>query len=120
MSGGALLLYAVYAARGLDMRLPRATWPAMAALAATNIFGWHLFSILGVQALASGRAAVEIHGAYGYSDEFPVERYLRNSRGAVIYEGTREIHTLMQAEYEMGYRHNRSLRCELPGWPFEG
>jgi drug/metabolite transporter (DMT)-like permease len=58
MSGGALLLYAVYAARGLDMRLPRAAWPAMAALAATNIFGWHLFSILGVQALASGRAAI--------------------------------------------------------------
>jgi drug/metabolite transporter (DMT)-like permease len=58
MSGGALLLYAVYAARGLDMRLPRATWPAMSALAATNIFGWHLFSILGVQALASGRAAI--------------------------------------------------------------
>jgi drug/metabolite transporter (DMT)-like permease len=58
MSGGALLLLAFYAARGLDMRLPRAAWPAMAALAATNIFGWHLFSILGVQALASGRAAI--------------------------------------------------------------
>jgi drug/metabolite transporter (DMT)-like permease len=58
MTGGALLLLAFYAARGLDMRLPRASWPAMAALAATNIFGWHLFSILGVQALASGRAAI--------------------------------------------------------------
>jgi drug/metabolite transporter (DMT)-like permease len=58
MTGGALLLLAFYAARGQDMRLPRAAWPAMAALAATNIFGWHLFSILGVQALASGRAAI--------------------------------------------------------------
>jgi drug/metabolite transporter (DMT)-like permease len=58
MTGGSLLLYLFYAARGQDMRLPRSTWPPMARLAATNIFGWHLFSILGVQALASGRAAI--------------------------------------------------------------
>ncbi|MFZ5820429.1 MAG: acyl-CoA dehydrogenase family protein, partial [Chloroflexota bacterium] len=32
--------------------------------------------------------AVQIHGAYGYSDEYDVERYLRNARGPVIYEGT--------------------------------
>lgn len=62
--------------------------------------------------------AVEIHGAYGYSDEFPVERYFRNSRGAMIYEGTREIHTLMQAEYELGYRADRPLARTLPKWPF--
>jgi drug/metabolite transporter (DMT)-like permease len=58
MTGGALLLFAFYALRGQDMRLPRAAWPATLKLAATNIFGWHLFSILGVQALASGRAAI--------------------------------------------------------------
>ncbi len=58
MTGGSLLLLAFYASRGHDMRLPRTTWPAMVKLAATNIFGWHLFSILGVQALASGRAAI--------------------------------------------------------------
>jgi drug/metabolite transporter (DMT)-like permease len=58
MTGGTLLLIAFYAARGLDMRLPRTAWPALAALAVTNVFGWHLFSILGVQALASGRAAI--------------------------------------------------------------
>lgn len=63
--------------------------------------------------------AVEIHGAYGYSDEFPVERYFRNSRGAMIYEGTREIHTLMQAEYELGYRQDKALTRMLPTWPFE-
>ena len=58
MTGGALLLYAFYVSRGQDMRLPRTAWPATLKLAATNIFGWHLFSILGVQALASGRAAI--------------------------------------------------------------
>ncbi|MBK6431436.1 MAG: acyl-CoA dehydrogenase family protein [Anaerolineae bacterium] len=58
--------------------------------------------------------AIQIHGAYGYSDEYDVERYLRNSRGAIIYEGTSEIHMLMQAGYALGYRSNAPLRCELP------
>ncbi|HEC21714.1 MAG TPA: butyryl-CoA dehydrogenase [Chloroflexi bacterium] len=60
--------------------------------------------------------AVQIHGAYGYSDEYNVERYLRNSKGAVIYEGTSEIHQLMQADYALGYRQDKPLRCELPAY----
>jgi glutaryl-CoA dehydrogenase (non-decarboxylating) len=67
--------------------------------------------------VASERAAgdaVQIHGANGYSDEYPVGRFFRNCKGAVIYEGTREIHTLMQADYLLGYREDRPLRCELP------
>lgn len=58
--------------------------------------------------------AIQVHGAYGYSDEYDVERYLRNSRGAIIYEGTSEIHQLMQASYALGYRADGALRCELP------
>lgn len=60
--------------------------------------------------------AVQIHGAYGYSDEYPVERYLRNSKAPVIYEGTREIHTIMQAEYVLGYRADKPLNKMLPPW----
>jgi glutaryl-CoA dehydrogenase (non-decarboxylating) len=60
--------------------------------------------------------AIQIHGAYGYSDEYDVERYLRNSKGAVIYEGTSEIHQLMQAGYALGYRTDLPLRCELPAY----
>ncbi|OXB93342.1 butyryl-CoA dehydrogenase [Parageobacillus toebii] len=60
--------------------------------------------------------AVQIHGAYGYSNEYPVERYLRNSKAPVIYEGTREIHTIMQAEYVLGYRKDKPLRKMLPAW----
>jgi glutaryl-CoA dehydrogenase (non-decarboxylating) len=60
--------------------------------------------------------AVQVHGAYGYSDEYPVERYLRNSKGAMIYEGTSEIHQLMQAGYALGYREDKPLRCELPAY----
>jgi len=64
----------------------------------------------------SASDAVEIHGAYGYSDEYDVERYLRNSKGAVIYEGTREIHQLMQGQYALGYREDRPLRREMPAY----
>lgn len=63
--------------------------------------------------------AVQIHGAYGYSSEYPVERFLRNSKAPVIYEGTREIHTIMQAEYVLGYREDKPLTQPLPAWPFE-
>lgn len=58
MSGGALLLLAWFSARGHDMRLPRGTRLPVALLALPNVLGWHLFSILGVQELASGRAAI--------------------------------------------------------------
>jgi glutaryl-CoA dehydrogenase (non-decarboxylating) len=67
--------------------------------------------------VASERAAgdaVQIHGANGYSDEYPVGRFYRNCKGAVIYEGTREIHKIMQADYLLGYRSDRPTRCELP------
>jgi glutaryl-CoA dehydrogenase (non-decarboxylating) len=43
-------------------------------------------------AFESANDAVQIFGAHGFSNEHPVERYLRNCRAAVIYEGTREIH----------------------------
>jgi glutaryl-CoA dehydrogenase (non-decarboxylating) len=70
--------------------------------------------------VASERAAgdaVQIHGANGYSDEYPVGRFYRNCKGAVIYEGTREIHALMQADYVLGYRTDKPTRCELPPFP---
>lgn len=69
-------------------------------------------------AFQAAHDAVEIHGAYGFCDEFPVERYFRNSRGAMIYEGTREIHTLIQAEYALGHREDKPLKRTLPTYPF--
>ena len=60
--------------------------------------------------------AVQIHGAYGYSDEYPVERYLRNAKGAVIYEGSNEIQSLIQASYALNKRHDKKLRKELPAY----
>ena len=66
------------------------------------------------EAEASAANAVQVHGAYGFSDEYPVERFYRNSKGASIYEGTREIHTLMQADYALGFRQDKELEFDLP------
>ena len=41
--------------------------------------------------------AGQIHGAYGYSREYPVERYYRDARVTTIYEGTSEIQRLVIA-----------------------
>lgn len=63
--------------------------------------------------------AIQIHGAYGFSDEYNVERYLRNARGAIIYEGSSEIQTLIQAGYALGERKDKPLRMEFPAYDEE-
>ena len=81
----------------------------------TSLAKWHATE----HAVQAALDAIQVHGANGYSNEFPVERYLRNSKAAVIYEGTSQLHTIIQAEYALGYRENKPLRCEpLPaqGW----
>ena len=80
----------------------------------TSLAKWHATE----HAVQSALDAIQVHGANGYSNEFPVERYLRNSKAAVIYEGTSQLHTLIQADYALGYREDRPLRCEP--WPVEG
>lgn len=55
-------------------------------------------------ALRAANMAVQIHGGYGYSDEFPVERYLRDARVATIYEGTSEIQKLIIGREILGLR----------------
>ena len=65
---------------------------------------------------SAANEAIQIHGAYGFSDEYDVERYLRNSKGAVIYEGSSEIQALIQSGYALGERKDKPLRCELPAY----
>jgi glutaryl-CoA dehydrogenase (non-decarboxylating) len=63
--------------------------------------------------------AIEIHGANGYTNDYPVERYLRNCKAAVIYEGTRDIHTLMQADWALGLKKEKAARVSLPAYGAE-
>jgi len=60
--------------------------------------------------------AIEVHGANGYTNDYPVERYLRNCKAAVIYEGTRDIHTLMQADWALGLKKEKAARVTLPAY----
>ncbi|MFQ5909394.1 MAG: acyl-CoA dehydrogenase family protein, partial [Thermoplasmata archaeon] len=46
--------------------------------------------------------AVQIHGGYGYSGEYPVERYFRDAKICGIYEGTNQIQTLIIAREVLG------------------
>jgi butyryl-CoA dehydrogenase len=46
--------------------------------------------------------AVQIHGGYGYSKSYPVERYYRDARVTRIYEGTSEVHRMVIARGLMG------------------
>ncbi len=55
-------------------------------------------------ALRCANDAIQIHGGMGYSNEFPVERYMRDARVGTIYEGTSQIQKLIIAGYETGIR----------------
>ena len=70
-------------------------------------------------ALKAADDAVQIHGSYGFANDYPVERYLRNARGSTIYEGTSQIHQILQAEYALGYRVDKELsHPQLPAVGF--
>lgn len=46
-------------------------------------------------AVRASNAAVQVHGGYGYVDEYPVGKYLRDARVATLYEGTSQVHKLI-------------------------
>ncbi|RMF85123.1 MAG: acyl-CoA dehydrogenase, partial [Nitrospinota bacterium] len=48
--------------------------------------------------------AIQIHGGYGYSNEFPVERYFRDARVGTLYEGTSQIQKLIIGYHTLGIR----------------
>ena len=46
-------------------------------------------------AVRAANAAVQVHGGYGYVDEYPVGRFLRDARVTTLYEGTSQIQKLI-------------------------
>jgi glutaryl-CoA dehydrogenase (non-decarboxylating) len=79
---------------------------------ATSLAKWQAT----VRSEKAASMAIEVHGANGYSNDYPVERYLRNCKAAIIYEGTRDIHTLMQADWALGLKSEKPARKTLPPW----
>jgi alkylation response protein AidB-like acyl-CoA dehydrogenase len=53
-------------------------------------------------AVRVAQRAIKLHGGYGYSNEFPVERYYRDAMGLCLYEGTSEIQKLIIGRETLG------------------
>jgi alkylation response protein AidB-like acyl-CoA dehydrogenase len=53
-------------------------------------------------ALRCSNRAIQVFGGYGYSNEYPVERYMRDARVASLYEGTSQILKLLIGRYATG------------------
>jgi alkylation response protein AidB-like acyl-CoA dehydrogenase len=56
--------------------------------------------------------AIQVLGGYGYTKEFPVERYYRDAKVTEIYEGTSEIQRLVIARSILGLRERQLAREE--------
>jgi len=55
-------------------------------------------------AVRVAKLAIQAHGAVGYSDAYPVERYLRDAMGLVLYEGTSQVQKLIIGRETLGIR----------------
>jgi glutaryl-CoA dehydrogenase (non-decarboxylating) len=55
-------------------------------------------------AMMAATHAVQIHGAYGCSGEYPVSRYFRDAKVFQIVEGQNQLHKALIAEYTLGLR----------------
>ena len=66
----------------------------------TSLAKWHATE----SAFEAAHLAIQVFGSYGYSAEYGIERYFRNARAPIIYEGTTQVHKMMQAEHALGYR----------------
>jgi alkylation response protein AidB-like acyl-CoA dehydrogenase len=53
--------------------------------------------------------AIQVLGGYGYTKEFPVERYYRDAKITEIYEGTSEIQRLVIAREILGLREHAKV-----------
>lgn len=66
----------------------------------TSLAKWHATEA----AFRAADLAIQVHGAYGFAAEYGIERYFRNARAPILYEGTTQIHKMMQAEHALGIR----------------
>jgi butyryl-CoA dehydrogenase len=78
------------AARLRDAGLPHAAEASMAKIAASET------------AVAVASKAIQVFGGYGYTKDFPVERYFRDAKATEIYEGTNQIHRTIIARHLLG------------------
>jgi glutaryl-CoA dehydrogenase (non-decarboxylating) len=90
----------------IDLESSRWLWYRLAYMKDKNLNVVRESSIAKVHAMEgmarASRAAVELHGAYGLSDEYPVERMYRDCMAPIIYGGTVHVHKLILGRLELG------------------
>jgi alkylation response protein AidB-like acyl-CoA dehydrogenase len=91
IEGARRMLYDLARSKDAGMKRPRRE-ASLAKLHATDV------------AMTAAIHAVQIHGAYGISDEYPVARYFRDAKVFQIIEGNNQLHRAIVAEYALGYR----------------
>ncbi|HEY4280949.1 MAG TPA: acyl-CoA dehydrogenase family protein [Conexibacter sp.] len=91
VEGARRLLYDLARRKDAGVQRPRRD-ASLAKLAATDV------------AMMAATNAVQIHGAYGISEEYPVARYFRDAKVFQIIEGNNQLHRGLVAEYALGYR----------------
>ena len=84
----------VEAARLLTWRAARMRDAGKPINAASSMAKWYASDV----AMRCATDAVQVYGGAGYSRENPVERLMRDAKGAQIYEGTNQIHRLIVAQ----------------------
>jgi butyryl-CoA dehydrogenase len=86
---------AVEASRLLTWRAARMRDAGEQVASASSMAKWHASDV----AMRVTTDAVQIYGGAGYSRDNPVERLMRDAKGAQIYEGTNQIHRLIVAQH---------------------
>ena len=86
---------AVEAARLLTWRAARLRDAGAPINAASSMAKWFASDT----AMRVATDAVQVYGGAGYSRDNPVERFMRDAKGAQIYEGTNQIHRLIIAQH---------------------
>lgn len=88
------MVVGVEGARLLTWRAARARDAGEPINSASSMAKWHASDV----AMRVTTDAVQVYGGAGYSRDNPVERLMRDAKGAQIYEGTNQIHRLIVAQ----------------------
>jgi glutaryl-CoA dehydrogenase (non-decarboxylating) len=74
-----------------------------------NVMETSMSKLFGAKAVVhAANECMKLHGSYGYSEEYPCGRFLRDSKQFETLEGTSNMHTMIVANATLGYAPNRA------------
>jgi glutaryl-CoA dehydrogenase (non-decarboxylating) len=99
-----------------EMKLEHAALEAMVYKAAwlkdkglPNVMETSMSKLFGAKAAVhAANECMKLHASYGYSEEYPCGRFLRDSKQFETLEGTSHMHTMIVANSTLGYTPNRA------------